>query len=247
MRKKEYVIYGLHPFFEAIKAGKEIDKVLIQKGLNKENLGKITSVLKETSIPYQFVPVQKLNRVTNKNHQGVIAFVSPVTYQNLENIIPGLYEEGKTPLILILDGITDVRNMGAIARSAECFGVHAIVIPARGSAQINEVAIKTSAGALLRIPLVRSSDLVKTIHFLKNSGIQLSAASEKSESAFYKTDFSKPTVLILGSEESGVQEKFQKLADHILQIPMTGKISSLNVSVAAGIILQEIFRSRNPF
>lgn len=244
MRKKEYIIYGLHPFLEAVESGKEIDKVFIQRGLSRETIGKITSAIRDTSIPYQFVPVQKLNRLTNKSHQGVVAFISPVAYQKIEDILPGLYEDGKIPLVLLLDGITDVRNLGAIVRSAECFGVHALIIPDKGSAQVNEVAIKTSAGALLRIPLVRSKDILLTAKFLKDSGLQVLAASEKTEDDLYNADFNKPIALILGSEERGVDVKLLKLSDSIIKIPMAGSISSLNVSVASGIILHEIFRKR---
>lgn len=241
---KELFVYGLHPVTEAIKSGKEIDKVLIQKGLRAESFQFIRQLLSDTSIPYQFVPVEKLNRITGKNHQGLIALISPITYQKLEDIIPWVYEQGEMPLFLILDGITDIRNFGAICRSAECFGVHAVVIPSRGSAQVNEDAIKTSAGALNRIPVCKSSSLKEAVLLLKQSGIQIVGATEKSSENIYKTNLGTPLAFILGAEDKGIQSELLQISDHVVRIPISGHVNSLNVSVAAGVCIYEAVRQR---
>jgi len=230
---------------EAITAGKELDKVFIQKGLKSELFYELQRMLNEYKIPFQFVPAEKINKVAGyRNHQGVAATISGVTYQDIENILPQLFEEGKIPLFLILDRITDIRNFGAISRSAECLGVHAIIIPSRGAAQINADAIKTSAGALHIIPVCRSENLKSTIDFLKESGVQIIACTEKTEKISTEADFTLPSAIILGSEEDGVSEEFLKRSDMSVQIPLLGEISSLNVSVAAGIILYEVQRQR---
>jgi len=230
---------------EAISAGKELDKVFIQKGLKSELFYELQRMLNEYKIPFQFVPAEKINKVAGyRNHQGVAATISGVTYQDIENILPQLFEEGKVPLFLILDRITDIRNFGAISRSAECLGVHAIIIPSRGAAQINADAIKTSAGALHIIPVCRSENLKTTIDFLKESGIQIISCTEKTEKISTEADFTLPAAIILGSEEDGVSEEFIKRSDMSVQIPLLGEISSLNVSVAAGIILYEAQRQR---
>lgn len=238
-------IYGYHPLVEAVKSGKDIEKVLIQKGLRKETAPGLNSLLKEYSIPFQYVPKEKLNRITTKNHQGIVGLISPITYQQTEDIVQQVFEEGKIPLFIILDQITDVRNFGAIARSAECFGADALIIPEKGSARINEDAMKTSAGALNKIPVCRTSKLIDTILYLKNSGIRLCAASEKAELKLSDIDLKKPTALIMGSEEKGISEDVLKLTDDYFRIPIDGEIESLNVSVAAGICLYEVSKQRN--
>jgi 23S rRNA (guanosine2251-2'-O)-methyltransferase len=192
----------------------------------------------------QQVPVEKLNRLTLKNHQGVVAFISPIIYQKIENIIPEIFEKGETPLILVLDCITDVRNMGAIARTAECAGVQAIVVPSKGSAQINPDAVKTSAGALYKIPVCRHDNLVQTVRFLQESGLQIVCCTEKTNDFIYKPDYSAPTAIVMGSEEDGVRNEIIRIADHLAKIPMYGEIESLNVSVATGVILYEAIRQR---
>jgi len=244
--KRVAPVFGIHPVIEAIRSGKEIEKIYFQKNIGNKLMSELNTEIKEFNIPFQFVPVEKLNHlVKSKNHQGVVAVLSPVEYQNLENIIPAVFEKGETPLVMILDRITDVRNLGAIARSAECAGVHAIVVPSRGSGQINSDAIKSSAGAIFNIPFCRSENLKQTIDTLKASGLRIIACTEKTEKTIYATDLTLPSAIILGSEEDGISEEYLKLCDAKSQIPLYGNIASLNVSVSAGIILYETIRQRN--
>jgi 23S rRNA (guanosine2251-2'-O)-methyltransferase len=244
LKKQENLIYGIRPVIETIKAGKEVDKVFIQKGLQGEHFAELFALLREYEIPYQHVPIEKLNRITRKNHQGILAFVSAIIYQPIEEIIQSIFEKGENPLILILDRITDVRNFGAIARTAECAGVHAILIPMQGGAQINADAMKTSAGALNNIPVSRSKNLGNTIDFLKNSGLQIAAATEKTDNYYYDIDMSVPTAIIMGSEEDGVSPAYLKKTDHKVRIPIMGTTESLNVSVATGILVFEAVKQR---
>lgn len=243
-KQKEGFIYGSHPIQEAFDAGKEIDKLLIQKGVRNDSIQAIIQKAKQTETPFQFVPIEKMNRVTRKNHQGIIAYISQVEYQQLEQVLPMVYEKGETPLILLLDRITDIRNIGAIARTAECTGVHAIVVPAQNSARINADAVKSSAGAILRIPIVRSFNLKDSIKYLKDSGLQIFAANEKSINIYDEVDYTTPAAIIMGSEEDGVSGEYIKLCDETVQIPMVGEIASLNVSVAAGVMLFEVLKQR---
>jgi 23S rRNA (guanosine2251-2'-O)-methyltransferase len=242
--EKENFIYGLHPVTEAIKSGKEIDRIFFKKGMQGAFSAELLQLAKEYQVPFQFVPQEKLDRITRKNHQGVIAMVSQVSYQSLENLVQMVFEEGKNPLFLILDGITDVRNFGAICRTAECAGVHGIVIPMQGSAQINEEAVRTSAGALMRIPVCREKSLKSTSTFLKESGIMLVAATEHAVDTCFKADYSGPVAIIMGSEETGISPELLRICDQMVKIPMQGDISSLNVSVAAGVLLFEVVRQR---
>jgi 23S rRNA (guanosine2251-2'-O)-methyltransferase len=241
---KEPFIYGIRPVIEAIKSGKEIEKLLIQKGLRGEGFKELHGFIREFDIPFQFVPIEKLNRTTRQNHQGIIAYISEISYQKLDYIIPFIYEQGRSPLILVLDRITDVRNLGAIARTAECAGVDALLLPVKGSAQVNEIAVKTSAGALYKIPLCRCPNLKESILFMRNSGLKIIAATEKAATDYTKTDFRQPLALIVGSEEDGVSDEFIKMADELIRIPLHGEIASLNVSVATGILLYEMLRQR---
>ena len=243
-REVNQMVFGIRAVIEAIKSGKEIESVFVQRGLTGGIFLELRSLLKENQLAYQQVPVEKLNRITAKNHQGVIAVISPIIYQKIEDVIPSIYEAGQTPLILVLDGITDVRNLGAIARTAECSGVHAIVVPAKGSAQVNPDAIKTSAGALFKIPVCRVESLSKCARFLQESGIQLVACTEKAEDFLYKPDYTVPTAVVMGSEEDGISLELIKTSDHLAKIPMFGTIESLNVSVSAGIVLYEAVRQR---
>ena len=238
------MVFGIRAVIEAIRSGKEIEALYLQRGVSGGLFNELKDLLTYYQLTAQQVPVEKLNRLTQKNHQGVVAFISPITYQKIESIIPQLYEEGKVPLILILDGITDVRNMGAIARTAECAGVNAIVIPLKGSAQINPDAIKTSAGALYKIPVCRHDNFFQTVKFLQESGLQLVCCTEKTKDDIYVPDYSAPTAIIMGSEEDGVRNEIIRIADHLARIPMFGEIESLNVSVATGIILYEALRQR---
>jgi len=243
-RESNQLVFGTRAVIEAIRSGKEIESLYIQRGIGGELLNELKGLLHEYNIVAQQVPVEKLNRITMKNHQGVIAFISPITYQRIEDIIPQVYERGEVPLILVLDSITDVRNMGAIARTAECGGVHAIVVPAKGSAQVNPDAIKTSAGALYKIPVCRHNDFMQTIRFIQESGLQIVCCTEKTEEFIYQPDYTMPTAIVMGSEEDGVRNEIIRMADHLAKIPMYGEIESLNVSVATGIILYEAIRQR---
>ncbi len=242
--KKEQFIYGIHPLLEAIRSGKEIDKVLIQIGLKGDNFGELKALLKEYAIPSQQVPIEKLNKITRQNHQGIIGFVSPISYQPIDEVIQQVFEKGESPFLLLLDRITDVRNFGAIARTAECAGVHALIVPSKGSALISEDAIKTSAGALFNIPVCREDNLKTTINFLKQSGLQVVGVTEKAQKNYTQVDFMSPTVLIMGSEEDGISPEYLKLCDDRVMIPMMGKIASLNVSVSAGVLMYEVVRQR---
>jgi len=243
-QENDNMIFGLRPIIEALKSGKEIDKLLVQNGLKNELFGEMMSLLKKHNVVYQYVPVEKLNRLTSKNHQGVVGYISSIEYSKIEKVLPMVFDAGKTPLILILDRITDVRNFGAIARTAECAGVDAIVIPARGAAQINADAIKTSTGALHKIPVCKEDNLKDVIHYLRESGLQVIACTEKTTDMYYAQDYTLPVAIMMGSEEDGISPEFLKLADAHAKIPLMGKIGSLNVSVAAGVILYEAVKQR---
>ncbi|MPN09681.1 putative TrmH family tRNA/rRNA methyltransferase [bioreactor metagenome] len=238
------MIFGIRAVIEAVEAGKDIDKVLVKRELSGELFLEMQELLRRYEIPMQKVPLERIDRITRKNHQGVIAFTSAVTYQKLEDIVPFLYEEGKTPFILVLDGLTDVRNFGAIARTCEVAGVDAIVIPARGSVSVNADAIKTSAGALHSIPVCREKSLKEAIVFLKNSGIKVVAATEKAATFYTQTDLSVPVAIVMGSEDMGVAPEHLRICDELVRIPQSGTIQSLNVSVAAGVLIYEVVRQR---
>ncbi len=238
---KEDFVFGVQSVTETLRSEKEIDKVLINKEFGASEIEKLA---KERGVPVQRVPLEKLNRVTGKNHQGVIAFVSSVNFSVLSNVVAETFEKGEVPLILVLDRITDVRNFGAISRTAECSGVHAIVIPSRGAAQINGDAMKTSSGALNYIPVCRENDLVQTVEYLKNSGFQVVGCTEKAENYLYQADFTTPVAIVMGSEEDGISDHILDICDQRVKIPMTGKVESLNVSVATGVIIYEAVRQR---
>jgi 23S rRNA (guanosine2251-2'-O)-methyltransferase len=244
MENNDNIVFGLHPVMECIRAGKEIDKLLVSKDIQPSSVSEILKACQHLGIPVQKVPGEKLGRITRKNHQGVIAFLSEVEYASLDNVVQTCFETGVTPLILMLDRITDVRNFGAIARSAECLGVHAIVIPGKGAAQINSDAVKTSAGALQHIPVCRVDNLRVTAKYLQQCGLTLIGCTEKANKNLDQCDFTGPTCIIMGSEEDGINSELLKLADDLALIPMTGKVESLNVSVSAGIILYEAIRQR---
>ena len=242
--RHENAIFGLRPIIEAIKAGKEIDTLFIQKGLKNELFQELWQLVRSHKVNYKHVPTEKLNRLTRKNHQGVFAFISPINFHKTDNVIQDVFERGKTPLFLILDRVTDVRNFGAIVRTAECSGVQAVGVPEKGSAAINGDAIKTSAGALHNIPICREFNLKATIEYLKNCGLQIVGCTEKTEDMIYQLDFTIPTAIIMGSEENGISAEYLKLCDHKAKIPINGTIGSLNVSVSAGVILYEAVRQR---
>ncbi len=244
-KSPQNIIFGTRPLIEAYAAGKEVEKVMLLKGGRSEQMAEIVRLARDHQTPVQYVPIEKLNRLTRKNHQGVVAFVSPVIFQSVEHLVPMLYEAGKDPFIIILDRVTDVRNFGAIVRTAESAGAHALLLPTRGAAQLNADAVKTSAGALNRIAICRSDKLKQSLDFLKKSGLSIVAVSEKSQTAVWDADLKGPLALLLGSEEDGISPAYLDYADKHLSIPMQGETASLNVSVAAGIALFEVVRQKN--
>lgn len=243
MERNEY-IFGIRAVIEAIDAGKQIDRILIKKDLQGDLANELFELIRTHHIVNQRVPVQRIDRITRKNHQGVVAQLAAVTYHNLDNIVPQLYEDGIMPIVIVLDGITDVRNFGAIARTAECIGANAIVIPERGSVTVNADAIKTSAGALHHLPVCRHRNIPSALRLLKDNGYQIVAASEKATITYTQSDLTTPVALVMGAEDTGISPEALKLCDTIVSLPMFGNISSLNVSVAAGVMMYEIVRQR---
>lgn len=242
--KESDCIYGLRAVIEAVRAGKQIDRLLIKQGLQGSLYHELMIEVRNHNISYQIVPLERIELVTRKNHQGVLAWLSLIEFQSITNLLPMIFEKGKDPLIIALDGVSDVRNFGAIVRSAECLGAHAIIIPEKGSARITADAIKTSAGALHSFPVCREKSIVRSVEYLKESGLIVITAVEKSDSHISETDLKGPVVLIMGSEDKGISRELISLSDKQVMIPMKGEIGSLNVSVAAGILLYEITRQR---
>ncbi len=243
-KKQQATIYGTHAVNEALSSGTELNKIIIQKGLRNDSADNIVKLARQQGIPVQFVPKENSIFPYNRNHQGVVAFISPVSYHKLENIIPQLFEEGKTPFILVLDHITDVRNFGAIARTAYCGGVHAIVIPEQGGAPVNEDAIKTSAGALMKIPVCREKNYKTVMELLNQSGIKTIGCTEKANKDLPFVDLIEPVAIIMGSEETGISNEVLRKCALLAKIPLEMGVSSLNVSVAAGIAVYETVRQR---
>ncbi len=244
-REDESMIYGTRAIIEALKGDQEFERVFIQHGLNNPLMRELKDELKKAGVHFQMVPGEKLNRLTRQNHQGAVAYVSSLEYHQTSEVVSDVFATGKTPLFVILDRITDTRNLGAIARTAECIGAHALIIPSRGSAMINSDAVKTSAGALHHLPVCREDNLKLTIDYLKESGIRVVACSEKTEKLAAAADLTGPIAIIMGSEENGVSQEYLKRCDEVVKLPMEGSISSYNVSVAAGMILYEIRRQRS--
>lgn len=244
-RETNQMVFGIRAVMEAIDSGKEIESLFVQRGLSGPLFAEFKALVKEHNIAFQQVPIEKLNRITRKNHQGIIAIISPITYQDIEDLLPVIYEKGETPLLLMLDGVTDVRNMGAIARTAECAGVHAIIVPKKGSAEINPDAIKTSAGALYKIPVCRQDSLNKVAKYLIDSGVQLVVSTEKTKESIYDVDYTGPSCIIMGAEDVGVSDELIRISDKLAKIPMFGEIESLNVSVSAAVVIYEAIRQRN--
>ncbi len=237
-------IFGIRAVMEAIEAGKDIDKVLIKKDLNGELASELLGMIRANRILSQRVPLERLNKITRKNHQGVIAVLSAVTYHRLDHLVPQLYEDGVLPFIVVLDGITDVRNFGAIARTCECAGVDAIVIPEHGSVSVGGDAVKTSAGALHHLPVCRERSTAGAVRFLKDNGYRIVAASEKVDINYTQVDYTVPVAIVMGAEDTGISPEVLKLCDTFVSIPQFGHIGSLNVSVAAGVIMYEVVRQR---
>lgn len=244
MIKEKDTIFGLRPVIEAIKAGKQIDRLLIRQGLQGPLYHELMTEVRKNNIVYQIVPVERIELITKKNHQGVLAWLSVIEYQHIENLLPMIFESGADPLFVALDGVSDVRNFGAIVRTSECLGAHGIIIPEKGSARITADAVKTSAGALHSFPVCREKSIVRSIEYLKESGVKIVCADEKSGIPATEATLTGPLVLIMGSEDKGISRELNALADHKIRIPMTGTIGSLNVSVAEGILLYEIIRQR---
>lgn len=242
--QNEDFIFGIRAVMEAIQAGKDIDRVYIKKDLSGELASELFDLMREHHIVSKRVPVEKINKITRKNHQGVVALLSAVTYDSLDRVIPELYEAGVLPFIVVLDGVTDVRNFGAIARTCECAGVDAIVIPTHNSVSVNADAIKTSAGALHHIPVCRESSTLSAVKQLKNSGYKIVAVTEKADINYTLTDYTVPVALVLGAEDTGISPEILRQSDIFVSIPMFGNIGSLNVSVAAGITIYEVVRQR---
>jgi 23S rRNA (guanosine2251-2'-O)-methyltransferase len=245
LQKKDSFVYGIHPVIEALESGKTIDKVWIQEGVLQGQLKDILKLLRDKNIIWKQVPIEKLNSLVRGNHQGIVVALSAIDFAKLEDVIADTYERGEEPFILVLDGITDVRNFGAIARTASCAGIHAIVVPEKGGAAIGPDAIKTSAGALFKIPVCRTNSMYGTVKVLKNSGLQIVGASEKGASNLFESTIEGPVAVIMGSEETGLSVDVWKLCDQLLKIPLMPKgVESLNVSVASGIFVYEVLRQR---
>ena len=241
---KNNMVFGIHPVLELTRSQKEIEKVYVQAGTRSPEISEIANFCRANSIPVQYVPMEKMNRLTRKNHQGVVAFICPIEYQNLENVVQMVFEDGRDPFILMLDRVTDVRNFGAIARTAYAAGVDAIVIPSKGSALINGDAMKTSAGALSLINVCRVENMKDGIDFLKASGLRVVGFTEKARDSFWKADLTGPLCVMMGSEEDGISPAYLQRLDQHLMIPMPGDIDSLNVSVATGVVCFEVVRQR---
>lgn len=242
--KENEVVFGIRAVIEAIQADKEIDKILVKRELQSDLSKELFEALKGRDIMVQRVPIERLDRVTRKNHQGVIAFIPAVTYQRLEDIIPFVYEQGRDPFIVLLDGITDVRNFGAIARTCECAGVDAIVIPNRGSVTVNADAIKTSAGALHVLPVCKEKSINQSIRYLQECGFKVVVASEKAVENYTDVAYEGPVAIVMGAEDVGVSPDNLRICDQMVKIPQFGTIGSLNVSVAASIMVYEVVRQR---
>ena len=244
MIDKTQYIYGIHAVLEAIDAAKDIDKILLSKTLNPETAQEIIEKARALRVPVQRVPVQKIDRITRRNHQGVLAMMAAVTYYRVDDLMPRLFDEGENPFVVVLDGVTDVRNFGAVARTCECAGVSAIVIPDHESVSVNADAVKTSAGALNYLPVCRERNLVSAVKFLRDSGFKIVGTSDKSQTSYTHADYTGPVAIVLGAEDKGISPEIMKLCDTQVLIPEFGHINSLNVSVAGGIMIYEVVRQR---
>ncbi|WP_299900898.1 23S rRNA (guanosine(2251)-2'-O)-methyltransferase RlmB [uncultured Aquimarina sp.] len=241
---KEHLIFGIRSIIEAINSEKTIDKLFIQKGLKGELIKELLELAKGKNISSSYVPIEKLNKLTRKNHQGAVAFISPIEFHDLENLTLKVIESGETPLFLILDQLSDVRNFGAIIRTAECTGVHGIIIQKKGGAPVSADTVKTSTGAIFKIPICKVDHIKDAMFYLQASGIQVIAATEKANNSIYDINLSIPLAIVMGSEGKGISSSVLKIADHTAKLPMYGEIASLNVSVACGVFLYECIRQR---
>ena len=237
-------IYGIHAVMEAIKADEPINKVYLQKGLKGGLFKSLETLARKKRLMVSYVPIERLNKLTKNNHQGAVALISPVAFQNFEDTVEKILQKQELPFFLLLDGISDVRNFGAIIRTAKCCGVDAIVVPKNNSAPINADAVKTSAGAAFKIPITKVDHLKDAIFYLQSSGVEIVAATEKADTFVYDVPLNRACAVIMGSEGSGISPSLLKLADHTAKLPMLGEIESLNVSVACGVFLYEVVRQR---
>lgn len=244
MEEKQHYLYGMHPVDEAVRQGRKFEKILFKQGLEGDQFRNLLSEVEKRKIPYQFVPAEKMNYLVKGSHQGVIGYMSQIDYVDFETMVENALEKKSNPVFLMLDGVIDVRNFGAIARSAECAGIDGLILPAKGGAAINADAIKTSAGALLRIPTCKVTNLRIPVFYLKEAGFQIVSATEKTEGSLYDVDFSKPTAIVMGSEGTGISNAILSLSDVKARIPMMGEIGSLNVSVACAVVMYECVRQR---
>jgi len=242
--QEDNMIFGIRPVMEAIDAGREIERIFLQRDIQNPLARELKKMLADKGISYSPVPAEKLNRLTRKNHQGVVCFLGLVAYHKLDQLVPSLFEKSEFPLVLILDRVTDVRNFGAICRTAECTGVDAVIVPEKGAAMVNGDAVKASAGALNRIKLCREYNLKETISYLHDSGFLIAGCTEKADKICFDENLNKPVCLIMGSEEDGISPEYLKRCDVLIKVPISGKTASLNVSVAAGMLLYEVTRQR---
>ncbi len=243
--QNETQIFGIRAIIEAVNSDKSIDKVFLQKGLRGELFSELENILRKNSINTSYVPVEKLNRLTNRNHQGAVAQISPIPFHDLEHLVVQVLESGKTPLFLLLDQLSDVRNFGAIIRTAECTGVDGIVIQQKGGAPVNGDTIKTSAGAVFKIPICKVDHIKDAVFYMQASGIKVIAATEKTDNLIYDISFKEPCAIIMGSEGKGINPSTLKVVDEKAKLPLLGEIESLNVSVACGTFLYEAVRQRS--
>lgn len=241
---KKLLLFGARPVMEAITAEKQIDKIYLKKGSESPLVIRVIEMCREYRINFQEVPVEKLNRLTRGNHQGIVAQMSPIEYFDIETVLEDVERSGVAPLIVVMDSVTDIRNFGAIARSAECAGAHAIIMSLKNSAPVNAEAIRSSAGALTIIPVCRVGSIKLTVAQLKERGMQVVCATEKAQGLVYDADLTKPTVVVMGSEDKGISKDILKMSDAQVAIPIIGNVESLNVSCAASVILFEVVRQR---
>ncbi len=242
--KNDQLIYGIRAVLEAIESKKPINKLFLQKGLKGDLFKALETATRKEGIPVSYVPFEKLNRLTSNNHQGAVAQISPVAFQNFETLMEAILSQKEAPLLLLLDQVTDVRNFGAIIRTASCAGVDAIIVPSSGSAPITNDTIKTSAGAAFTVPIAKVNHLKDVVFYLQASKVQVVGATEKAEDTLYPVDFKVPTAIVMGSEEKGISPSLLKLLDKTAKLPIMGDIGSLNVSVACGVFLYEVIRQR---
>lgn len=238
-------IYGIRAVIEAINANEPIDKIFIQRGLKSDLFRELETTIRKNQINVSYVPIEKLNRLTKNNHQGVVANISPITFHELETLVENVMENKKAPLFLLLDQLSDVRNFGAIIRTAECTGVDGIIIQKKGAAPVTADTVKTSAGAAFKVPIAKVDHIKDAVFYLQASGIQVISATEKTDNTIYDISFTVPCAIVMGSEDRGISPSILKVSDHIAKLPLLGEIESLNVSVACAVFLYEAVRQRH--